>query len=421
MITKTCLDNGVRVISHALPHMHTVTLGIWVANGARSELPEQKGISHFIEHLLFKGTERRTARQISLEMDAMGGVLNAFTGHEYVCYYGKTLSHCLPKAMDLLSDLFLNSTFPEDELERERNVILQEIKMRDDTPEEAIHDRFHQNFWQGHPLGSPIIGTADTVNRLQRSDVIAYRQTWYQPTEIIITAAGNVDHQALVELATDLFSHLHAQGTASQATAGAWQHQGITCSPWERDLEQTLICLGTQGISHTHADRYTLLLLNGILGGGMSSRLFQEVREKKGLAYSVYSYAMSHSDDGALVIYAGTERDHCREVIDISLEEFDRMKREPVTAGELESAREQIKGKLLMSLESTESLMSRLARNEIFFGCHQPIEELLGCFDKVTAEDIMGLAHRMGSSARMNLEVMGKVEGLGIGTDILKR
>lgn len=414
MITSSLLNNGVRVITQRVEHMHTVSIGIWVANGTRHESPELNGIAHFIEHLLFKGTKRRTARQISLEIDSMGGILNAFTGHEYVCYYAKVLAKFLPRVTDLLTDIFLHSTFPADEIERERKVILQEIKMRDDTPEECIHDRYHQNFWSGHPLGFSILGTEETIGALSREDIVGYKQSRYHPEEIIISAAGNVRHDELVLLMENAFSAVTSDWTPRRHGQAVAYPTGQRINLSERDLEQTLVCLGTRALPQDHPDRYALFLLNTILGGGMSSRLFQEVREKKGLAYSVYSYVISHADSGSLVVYAGTEPQHCRELLDIALVEMRRTKEEPVPQDELDSAREQLKGKLLMSLESSDSLMTRLAKNEIYLRRNQPVDEILAGFDAVTVEDVLTLAGELFDGACLNLEVMGRTGGLGL-------
>jgi predicted Zn-dependent peptidase len=408
----------VRVITERVGHMHTVAIGIWVANGSRHESPECSGVAHFIEHLLFKGTGRRSARQISMEIDSMGGILNAFTGHEYVCYYAKVLAKFLPRVSDLLTDIFLHSIFPGDEIERERKVILQEIKMRDDSPEEAIHDRFHQNFYRGHALGNSILGTEESINGLSRDAIATYKQSRYRPADIIISAAGNVDHEELVKLVTAEFSRISSD----------WMPAGETFVPpggrrvnlCERDLEQTLICMGTRALQQDHPDRYAMHLLTTILGGGMSSRLFQEVREKKGLAYAVYSYVVSHADSGALVVYAGTEQQHCRELVDIALTEMGRLKQEPVTQGELDSAREQMKGKLLMSLESSDSLMTRLAKNVIYLGRPQPMENVLAGFDAVRVEDVTEIAARLFDGECLNLEVMGRTGGLGLTADSLR-
>jgi len=418
MVTLSVLDNGVRIISERVEQMHTVSLGIWVANATRHEEPEQNGIAHFMEHLLFKGTNRRTARQISLEMDSMGGILNAFTSHEYVCYYAKVLAKYLPRVTDLMSDIFLNSNFPVEEIERERNVILQEIKMRDDSPDEAIHDRFHQHFWGEHPLGKCILGTADIISSLSRETLVDYKNSRYRPEDIIIAAAGNVDHNELVSLIAGQFSAVVSSWKPDEKIYQLPVRRQLNLC--ERDLEQTLICLGTSALPQNHPDRYSMNLLTTILGGGMSSRLFQEIREKRGLAYSVYCYSQSHHDSGALVIYAGTEQKHCRETLDISLAEINKIKHELVPQHELDSAREQIKGKLLMSLESSESLMTRLAKGIIYFGQHQPIPAVLEEFDAVTPEHIQQIAQELFNDKCVNLELLGKTADVGITLDDLK-
>jgi predicted Zn-dependent peptidase len=398
--------------------MYTVTTGIWVANGTRHESPQDNGVAHFIEHLLFKGTACRTAHRISLEMDSMGGILNAFTGHEYVCYYAKVLATFLPRAADLLADIFLNSTFPADEIERERKVILQEIKMRDDSPEEFIHDRFHVNYWRGQMLGMPVLGSSETVGTLSREAIISHKESRYRPQDIVIAAAGNVQHDDLLAIMEPLFSKL----------SSSWKPAVIKSAPdkrteinrIEREMEQTLICLGTRGLCYDHPDRYVLFLLTTILGGGMSSRLFQEVREKKGLAYSVYSYLISHADCGALVIYAGTENAHCREVLDIALKELTRFMSEEVNQEELDTAREQIKGKTLMSLESSDSLMTRLAKNEIYLQKQLTIEDLLANFDAVQPADLQRLSQELFQNNYLHLEVMGQVANLGLNEGLLR-
>ncbi len=417
MITTTTLDNGVRIVTQNIGYMHTVTTGIWVANGTRNEAPEDNGVAHFIEHMLFKGTTRRNVHQITREIDSMGGILNAFTGHEYVCYYAKVLAKFLPRAADLLADIFLNSTFPLDEIERERKVILQEIKMRDDSPEEFIHDRFHQNFWRGQLLGMPVLGSEQTVTGLSRASILAHKNSRYRPQDVIIAAAGNVRHDDLVAVMAPLFSGL----------SSSWQPQIHTATPSitkelnlvEREMEQTLVCLGTRSLRYDHHDRYALFLLTTILGGGMSSRLFQEIREKKGLAYSVYSYIISHADTGALVVYAGTEKDHCREVIEIAQREMSRLVVEEVPQDELDAAREQLKGKTLMSLESSDSLMTRLAKNEIYLQKQQSIEEVIANYDAVTSNDLQRVALDLFRSDYLHLEVMGPVADLGLSSGML--
>jgi len=417
MITTTTLDNGVRIVTQNIGSMHTVTTGIWVANGTRHEAPEDNGAAHFIEHLLFKGTKRRTAHQISHEIDSMGGILNAFTGHEYVCYYAKVLAKFLPRAADLLADIFLNSTFPPDEIERERKVILQEIKMRDDSPDEYIHDLFHQNFWRGQMLGMPVLGSEETVTNLSRTSILNHKNSRYRPQDIIIAAAGNVRHDELVAILAPLFADV----------ASPWQpqigdkfsHPEKAVHIIEREMEQTLLCLGTRAFRYDHQDRYALFLLTTILGGGMSSRLFQEIREKKGLAYSVYSYIISHADSGALIVYAGTEKKHCLEVLDIAKHEMSRLVAEEVPRDELDAAREQLKGKTLMSLESSENLMTRLAKNEIYHQKQQSIEDVLANYDAVSCGDIQRISQELIRSEFLHLEAMGQVADLGLSAEML--
>jgi predicted Zn-dependent peptidase len=417
MITTTTLDNGVRIVTQNITSMHTVTTGIWVANGTRHEVPEDNGVAHFIEHLLFKGTGRRTAHQITREIDSMGGILNAFTGHEYVCYYAKVLAKFLPRAADLLADIFLNSTFPPDEIERERKVVLQEIKMRDDSPEEYIHDTFHQNFWQGQLLGMPVLGSLETVANLSRTSVLKHKESRYRPQDIIIAAAGNVHHDELVTILAPLFAEISSSWHPRVHDSFAVPEKKVNLI--EREMEQTLVCLGTRSLRYDHQDRFALFLMTTILGGGMSSRLFQEIREKKGLAYSVYSYIISHADSGALVVYAGAEKEHCREVLDIAQREMSRLNAEEVPQDELDAAREQLKGKTLMSLESSDSLMTRLAKNEIYHEKQQSIEDVIANYDAVTSADIQRVSRALFQSEFLHLEAMGQVADLGLSVDML--
>ena len=411
MVNETQLNNGVRVVTQQVPGMHTVSLGIWVSNGSRQEKTSETGIAHFIEHLLFKGTERRTTQQITREIDSLGAVLNAFTGYEYVCYYTKSLTRFLPQVTDVLTDMFLNSTFPSEEIEKERKVVLQEIKMRDDSPEESIHDRFHLSFWRGHPLGQPILGTVETISNITREQIVDYKNRWYGPEEIIIAAAGDVEHQQLVELLEKAFCVLKVNMDRGRREVPAERKSsGRILEVSDRELEQTLVCLGTDGLSHRDPLRYALVVMNTILGGGMSSRLFQEIREKRGIAYSVYSYVSSYSDTGSITVYAGSDRQRSCEAVKIILQEMSRLRDEKVLEEELNAARAQIKGKILMSFESSDRYMSRLARSYLYFGRYQPIEEVMQGFDAVTIEDIHGLASRLFREESLNVQIMGRID-----------
>lgn len=406
MIKKTILNNGIRVITERIPYASSVSIGIWVANGSRHERRESNGVAHFIEHLLFKGTERRSSLDIAREIDSVGGVLNAFTSREYVCYYAKVLDKFLPKAVDLLTDIFLHSTFDTEEIEKERRVVLQEINMMEDTPDDLIHDLFHQHFWKGHPLGMSILGDAESVTGLSRDAIIAYKEQMYRSDDVIVTAAGNLTHDKLTAL---LEQYLHSVPSGNGRTESAPPVYERRIELVEKDLEQIHVCLGLKGVQQSHPQRYDAFIMNAILGGSMSSRLFQEVREKSGLAYSVYSYIASHADAGSLVVYAGASPENQEELLEIMLREIGRFKTEPVPAEQLDGAREQLKGNLLLSLESSDNRMSRLAKNEIYFGTPLPLSEIMEGFDRVTAESIQTLAVDILDNSALTLVMLGRI------------
>ena len=406
MIKKTTLDNGIRVITERIPYASSVSVGIWVANGSRHERREANGVAPFIEHLLFKGTDRRSSLDIAREIDSVGGVLNAFTSREYVCYYAKVLDKFLPNAVDLLTDIFLHSTFDPEEIEKERRVVLQEINMMEDTPDDLIHDLFHQHFWQGHPLGMSILGDAESVSGLNRDAIVAYRDQMYRGDDVIVTAAGNLTHdQLILLLAQHMGSIPGGNGRADSALPVYQRRMELV----EKDLEQMHVCLGLRGVQQSHPQRYDAFIMNAILGGSMSSRLFQEVREKSGLAYSVYSYIASHADAGSLVIYAGASPENSQELLEIMLRELGRFKVEPVPLVQLDGAREQLKGNLLLSLESSDNRMSRLAKNEIYFGTPLPLSDIMAGFDSVSSESIQRLANEILDNSALTLVMLGRV------------
>lgn len=409
MVNKTVLNNGVRVISENLPHAYSVSIGIWVANGSRHERRESNGVAHFIEHLLFKGTKLRSALEIAREIDSVGGILNAFTSREFVCYYAKVLDAFLPKAVNLLSDIFLNSVFDAEEIEKERKVILQEINMLEDTPDDYIHDLFSQQLWCGHPLGMPIIGNEESVGRLSRDFIIDYRNQKYCTEDIIITAAGKVDHQELLHSLSDMCAQIQTGSRTKAARRPAYKKK---VAVFEKDLEQVHLCLGLKALPQDHEERYAAHIMNTILGGSMSSRLFQEVREKAGLAYAIYSYMANHSDTGSLAVYAGTSQDSLAKVIELTLREFKKLKTETVSQVELDSAKEQLKGNILLSLESSDNRMTKLAKNEIYFGRYQPFQEIIEGFDRVSAKSLQGLCERLFEDRYATLVVMGKADGV---------
>jgi predicted Zn-dependent peptidase len=405
---KTVLDNGIRVITEQIPYLRSVSIGVWVATGSRDERPQENGISHFIEHLLFKGTQRRTAFDIAKEIDSVGGTLNAFTGREYTCFYAKVIDKNLPLAMDLLSDIFLHSLLDVKDVEKERMVILQEIKMVEDTPDDFIHDLFNRVCWGDHPLGFPIFGTSELVQSFARDQIYQFLKETYQPSRIIICAAGNLDHQEVVHRVQETFGHLPK---SNQLRERLRPESISTTNMWKRDLEQVHFCLGTKGLQYNHSLRFASYVLNTILGGGMSSRLFQEIRENRGLAYSVYSYLPAYIDTGLVVVYAGTNEDSFPEVIGLIREEFNHLKTEPFKNGEMETAKEQLKGNLLLGLESSDNLMTRLAKNEIYFGSYFPAEKVLKGIDEVEEEIVRNLANEFFDEHSFCLTVLGPMDG----------
>ncbi|MEA3509009.1 MAG: pitrilysin family protein, partial [candidate division NC10 bacterium] len=296
---KEVLDNGLVILTERMPEVQSISIGVWIPVGSRKEEERQAGISHFIEHMLFKGTERRSAEEIAAAIDSVGGILDAFTSREYTCYYAKVLGEHLPLAVDILADLVLHSRFDPADVEKERAVILQEIKMVEDNPDDQIHDLFTQTIWADHPLGRPILGPRETLSQIGRDEMAKFMDDSYRPDQAIISAAGGLDHQSLVDLVVAAFGDWEGR---SQPGPSSPPISRVTTVNEDRDLSQVHLCLGVKGLAYAHRDRYTLSILNTILGGGMSSRLFQEVREKRGLVYSIYSYTASYRDGGLLVV-----------------------------------------------------------------------------------------------------------------------
>jgi predicted Zn-dependent peptidase len=416
MVSRSRLDNGVRIITETMPGVPSVTVGIWVENGSRYEQHDQAGISHFLEHLFFKGTARRTAAQIAEEFDAIGGVLNAFTGKEYTCYYGKVLAEHLPVTEDILADIFLHSRFEPEEIERERSVVLQEISQVEDTPDDYVHDLFNLKFWPEHPLSFPVCGRAETVQRFTQRDFLDFVAARYRPDRLIIAAAGDLDHQRMVDWAAREFSGL--QGRAATVDGRPPVATRVVYHV-EKALEQVHMCLGTLGISQPADERYAAYLLNTALGGGMSSRLFQEVREKRGRAYSVYSFLSSYRDAGYLGIYVGTSAEWVEEVVAVILAELKALKREGLRAEELKRVKNQLKGSLLLGLETSDNRMSRIAKNEIYFGEDIPPREVAARIDATTNDEIAALAQRLLRPEAMAITLLGDLKGRAVGEELL--
>jgi len=413
---RTVLPNGIRVLSENLPDLRSVTVGIWVENGSRYEPASEAGISHFLEHLFFKGTSRRTAAEIAEAIDAVGGVLNAFTGKEHTCYYAKVLQEHLPLALDVLGDIFTASTFPEDEIDRERSVIIQEISQVEDTPDDFVHDLFALKFWPNHPLGRPIAGTADSVGGLHREHFIRFLDARYRPDRVVVVAAGNLDHDELVATVAKALGHLDGRVLATDDQPPETR---VAVDVHEKALEQVHLCLGVPAISQAHPDRYAVHLMNLALGGGMSSRLFQEIREKRGRCYSVYSFLSSYRDTGYLGIYAGTSAEWLPEVIDVVRAEVGKVAREGLGEVELARSKTQMKGNMLLALETSDSRMSRLAKNELYHGRDVTMEEVAAAIDAVTHDDVVRVASELFAGRPLATLVLGDLKNAALPAQVV--
>jgi predicted Zn-dependent peptidase len=408
MVRKSVLSNGVRVLTEPMPQVLSATIGIWVENGSRYEQAHENGVSHFIEHLLFKGTKKRTAAEIAEQMDAVGGVLNAFTGKEYTCYYAKVLGEDLAMATDLLADLFLESTFAQEEIDRERQVVLQEISQAEDTPDDFIHDLFNLHFWEGHPLALPIFGSTDSVNAINRELLVSFMAGRYRAERVFIAAAGAIDHDKLTADCEKFFGVIEGNGKPDPITPPAERSMVLNHG---KKLEQTHLCLGGPSISQVDPLRYAAYVMNTALGGGMSSRLFQEVREKRGRVYSIYSFLSAFMDCGYFGVYAGTNPEWVEEVIEVTLGEIGKVARDGLEERELVRAKSQLKGNMLLGMESTDSRMNRLARNEIYFRRDIPLEEVARGIERVTNDQVVELAAQCFRPDHMGMVLVGDLKG----------
>ncbi|MFB3828522.1 MAG: M16 family metallopeptidase [Bryobacteraceae bacterium] len=416
-IEMTRLENGVRVITETMPHVRSVSVGVWVGTGSRRETPEQNGISHFIEHMLFKGTTHRSAEEIARSVDSIGGNLDAFTAKELVCFNTKVLDQHLSLAFDVLADMVLHPLFRSEDIEKEKGVILEEIKMEADSPDYLVHEIFSSNFWKDHPLGKPILGTRETVKRFDHAMIDAYYRTVYAPANLIVTAAGHLTHERMVELVGQYFKDLPPNGTPPNDAAPS-THARIAMRN-KKSLEQLHLCLGVPSYPLPHDGRFTCYVLNTLLGGGMSSRLFQNIRERQGLAYAVFSELSPYRDTGCLSIYAGTSLESARKVVASIMKEFHQLKQERVSDEELRRAKDHLKGSLMLGLESTSSRMSNLARQEMYFGRFFSLDELVESIETVTADDVQLLAQTFFDARQIALTLLGNLEGLKIGREDL--
>jgi predicted Zn-dependent peptidase len=417
MYRKDTLTNGIRVVSETLPKSRSVSIGVWVKVGSRHEPEEISGTSHFIEHLFFKGTQKRTAKDIAIEMDSIGGEMNAFTSQETTTYYAKVVDEHLPVAIDILSDILLHSKFDPLEMEKERKVILEEIKGVEDTPDDYIHELFTNTVWAGNSLGRPILGTRDTIKALKHKDIVSYIDNYYSPKEIVISVAGNFEHVRLIELLNASFGKLARGGIAKkEVTPGFTQAIAVK----KKQLEQVQICIGCKGMNYTHEDRFVLSALNTVMGNSMSSRLFQEIREQNALAYSIYSYVTSYRDTGLLTVYAGASPSNALEVVRLVIKEFKKIKDEGITPAEETRVRNQIKGSLVLSLESSTSHMSRLARQEIYFGKYLSMDDIIKGVEKVTAEQVQRLAGQLFTRENISLTILGPLSKTDVPDGVLE-
>jgi predicted Zn-dependent peptidase len=392
-VQKKEMRNGLIVVSEVMPHLRSVSLGVWIKCGSRFEEAESRGISHFIEHLLFKGTKNRTTAEIAAAVDSVGGQLNAFTEKEYVGFYAKVLDEHLPFAFELLSDIVLNPVFPVGEIERERNVIFEEINMVEDSPQELILDMYMEHFWKGHPLGLPISGTKSSVGQISRSNVRKFFKEHYTAGNTIISLAGNIRHREVQKLAERYFSHLDS-GIPANPGPPPGMNSGRKIRR-KAHLEQTHICLGTIAPSIASEERYCAYLLSNILGGGMSSRLFQNIREKRGLVYSIYSMLNPYQDAGSLMVYAACASGQASQVVELTLKEFAKLREQIVSQDELKRAKEYMKGSIMLGLESSSSRMTHLAQQMIYHGRFYELEEILRAVNRVTGREIRNLANRI--------------------------
>lgn len=410
------LDNGIRLLTERMEHVRSVTLGIWVNAGARDETAALNGISHFLEHMHFKGTRTRTAVEIANAIDAVGGELNAFTSREGTTYYVKILDSRLDIGIDILSDILLNSTYPEAEIEKERDIIIDEIRMSEDTPDDYVHDLFNKTIWGDDGPGRGVLGTPETVASIGRPELAAFASERYRPHGIVISAAGRFDAEALASRLNACFGQMETgvQPPARLPSAPFGNRFSLT----QRDTAEAHICIGVEGIRADDPDRYALSVLNTIFGGGTSSSLFQEIREKRGLAYSVYSYLSAYTDTGLFGVYAGVDPRKAAEVSRLVLAEFARIPK-TLDSASVSLAKEQLKGNLILGLESTSSRMNQMARNEIYLGRHFTLEDILERIDAVTVDNVSHVAERLVRPDRLAMTVLGPVTDRDIAPEVM--
>jgi predicted Zn-dependent peptidase len=416
-IRRKVLPHGLTVITEQMKHIRSASIGIWLESGSRDETAQVNGISHFIEHMVFKGTEHRTAEEIARQVDSIGGNMDAFTAKECICFNVKVLDEHLPLALEILSDLVLYPTFDADDITRERGVILEEIKMDEDNPDYLVHEIFTQNFWKDHPLGKPILGTKETVKRFERQGVVETYAHRFAPGNIIVAAAGNLNHDEFVELVAKHFEHLKPAKNGFHSAEPKISSRIVLRN--KKALEQVQLCMGVPALPIAHEKRHASYILNTLLGGGMSSRLFQNIRERQGLAYSIYSDLNPYRDTGCMAVYAGTSLASADKVVRSVVKEFKDLKNNPVPEEELRRSKDQLKGSLMLSLESSSARMSNLARQEMYFDRFQDLDELIEKIEAVTAADLQEIAQQFFKPDSIAIAALGNLNGLKISRDQL--
>jgi predicted Zn-dependent peptidase len=409
-LRRTVLPNGLIVLTERMEHMRSVAMGVWIKSGSRCETAEASGISHFVEHMLFKGTRSRSAQHIAREMDSIGGNLDAFTGKETICFNVKSLAEHVPIALDVLADLVLNPLFAESDIERERGVILEEIKIDEDNPDVLVHELFTQAFWKNHPLGWPILGTTATVKSFGQQSLFDYHGDRFRGGNMVFSAAGNLDHDRFAEAVAANFPGLGSGETLHELSAPQASARIVLRN--KKSLEQVQICLGLPAPPITDESRYVTLILNTVLGGGTSSRLFQTIREERGMAYSIYSDLSPYRDTGTLCVYAGTSTGKALEVVDLILAGFTKLKETPLTPEELKRAKDQLKGNMLMGLESSNARMANLARQEMYFHEFFTVDEVIASMEAVEAAEVQAMAQKLFDPERIAVTLLGRLDGV---------
>lgn len=406
--SRVVLPSGITIVGERMESVRSAAIGVWMKVGSRREAPAEAGMTHFLEHVVFKGTRQRDALAIALAIESVGGHLDAFTGREVTCFNARVLEEHLDLAVDVLSDLTLHPRLDPADVEKEKGVIIEEIRNYEDTPDDRVHDLFSDVVWRGHPLGNRILGTEDSVRAFSNDAIAGYHARHYTAPSLLVSVAGRFDWDRVVSLVESKFAGAPG-GEAARLTASAPEGHGVIHH--ERELAQQYLCVGGAGLPHEHPDRYALVLLSTLLGGGMSSRLFQRVREQEGLAYSVYTYADSYSDAGIFCASMSVQPDHGRQAIRATLEEFDKVGGEGVPDEELRAVKAQLKGNLLLGLESTTNQMTRLARSEIYSGRYVSVDELIAAIDRITEDDVKRLARGVAARERLSLVALGPSDG----------